>query len=50
MLKTYACDDNVVEGEIYLRVDYSVSCGTTLHRIFKIYAGFMILVSRPVFR
>ena len=46
VLKTYPCDDNVADGESYLRADYSISCGTSLHMFFKLYAGIMIMVSR----
>ena len=45
--KTFACDDEVVGGESYLRADYSVSCETGLHVFFQVYAGLMILVSTP---
>lgn len=45
VFKTFACDDDVVIGESYLRADYSISCNTRVHTFFKIYAGFMILVS-----
>ena len=48
VFKTFACDEEVVEGESYLRADYSISCKTSLHIFFKVYAGFMILVSMPV--
>lgn len=42
--KTFPCDHDAVEGESYLRADYSLSCNTTKHSYFKIYAGFMIVV------
>ncbi|CAM9899962.1 unnamed protein product, partial [Laminaria digitata] len=42
--KTFACDEEVVDGESYLRADYSISCTTSLHMLFKVYAGIMILV------
>lgn len=45
VFKTFACDDDIVVGESYLRADYSISCNTRLHTSFKIYAGLMILVS-----
>ncbi|CAM9298466.1 unnamed protein product [Laminaria digitata] len=44
VLKTFACDDNVVEGESYLRADYNISCKSPLHAGFMLYAGLMILV------
>lgn len=47
VFKTFACDDKVVEGENYLRADYSISCDTDLHLFFKVYSGLMIAVSRP---
>lgn len=43
--KTFPCDKDAVEGESYLRADYSLSCDTTKHTYYKIYAGFCILVS-----
>lgn len=46
VFETFACDQDPVEGESYLRADYSLSCDTYLHMWFKIYAGLMILVSR----
>ena len=46
VFKTYACDENVVDGKNYLRADYSISCETSLHMFVKVYAGLMILVSR----
>ncbi|CAM9826802.1 unnamed protein product, partial [Laminaria digitata] len=42
--KTFACDEEVVDGKSYLRADYSISCTTSLHMMFKAYAGIMILV------
>ncbi|CAN0574173.1 unnamed protein product [Laminaria digitata] len=45
--KTFACDEDVVEGESYLRADYSISCETSAHVFFQVYAGLMILVSGP---
>ena len=44
--KTFACDDEVVDGESYLRADYSISCKTSLHMLFQVYAGLMILVRK----
>lgn len=43
---TFSCDDNVVEGESYLRADFSISCTSRMHTFFRIYAGLMILVSK----
>ncbi|CAN0588461.1 unnamed protein product, partial [Laminaria digitata] len=42
--KTLSCDDQVVKGESYLRADYSISCKTSLHTFFEVYAWLMILV------
>ncbi|CAN0314298.1 unnamed protein product, partial [Laminaria digitata] len=39
---TFSCDDNVVEGESYLRADFSISCQSRMHTFFEIYAGLMI--------
>lgn len=43
--KTFPCDDEVVEGESYLRADYSLSCNAKIHTYFRVYAGIMIVVS-----
>ena len=48
--KTFACDEDAVHGESYLRADYSLSCETGVHMFFQVYAGLMILVSRPAGR
>ncbi|CAN0013701.1 unnamed protein product [Ectocarpus sp. 6 AP-2014] len=42
--KTFACDDEAVEGESYLRADYSIQCHTDKHGWYKVYAGVMIMV------
>ncbi|CAM9941933.1 unnamed protein product, partial [Ectocarpus sp. 12 AP-2014] len=42
--KTFACDDEAVEGESYLRADYSIQCHTNKHGWYKIYAGVMIML------
>lgn len=44
VFKTFACDDQAVEGESYLRADYSLSCNTVTHTWYKVYAGVMIVV------
>ncbi|CAN0413267.1 unnamed protein product, partial [Laminaria digitata] len=44
VLKTFACDNDVMEGERYLRADYSISCNTHKHGHFRKYAGLMVLV------
>ena len=43
--KTFPCDDEVVEGESFLRADYSLSCNAPRHMYFRVYAGIMIVVS-----
>lgn len=50
VFKTFACDDGVVHGHSYLRADYSLSCKSRTHRIFKIYAGLMMVVSKTLCR
>lgn len=45
VFKTFACDYDVVEGESYLRADYSLSCKSDVHKLFRVYAIIMILVS-----
>ena len=50
VLKTFACDDGVVDGQSYLRADYSISCRTDLHVWFQVYAAIMILVSSQISR
>ncbi|CAM9831277.1 unnamed protein product [Scytosiphon promiscuus] len=42
--ETFACDDEAVEGESYLRADYRLTCYTTKHKWYMVYAGVMILV------
>lgn len=49
VFKTFACDEDIVVGESFLRADYSISCNTSLHTFFEIYAGLMILVRRLAF-
>ncbi|CAM9217775.1 unnamed protein product, partial [Laminaria digitata] len=44
VFKTFACDEDAVTGESYLRADYSLSCRTDLHMFFQVYAGLMIAV------
>ena len=50
VFKTFVCDDDIVVGESFLRADYSISCNTSLHTFFKVYAGLMILVRRSAIR
>lgn len=44
VFKTFACDDEAVEGENFLRADYRLSCKSEKHTFFMTYAGIMILV------
>ena len=44
VFKIFGCDKNIVEGESYLRADYSISCKTNTHTYYRIYAGFMLMV------
>ena len=39
-----------MDGGSHLRADYSISCGTSLHMFFKVYAGLMVLVSKGLGR
>lgn len=45
VFETFDCDDVVGDGEAYLRADYSLSCRSDVHTVFKGYALLMILVS-----
>ena len=47
VVKTFPCDLEAVDGEEYLRADYSISCDSTTHKWFEAYAAIMILVSMP---
>lgn len=47
VFKTFSCDTEAVDGESFLRADYSISCKTTAHKWFKAYAGIMIVVRKP---
>eukprot|EP00903_Cladosiphon_okamuranus_P020452 g18772.t1 len=42
--KAFPCDDEVVEGESYLRADYSLSCKAQVHTYFRVYAAIMIVI------
>jgi len=44
-MKTFACDESAIKGESFLRADYSISCHSNKHRIYTVYAMFMVLVS-----
>ncbi|CAN0470475.1 unnamed protein product, partial [Laminaria digitata] len=41
--ETFSCDEEVGDGNSYLRADYSISCDANLHMFFKGYAILMIL-------
>lgn len=43
IFRTFACD-SLDDGNVYLRADYRISCTTVTHTVFKIYAGFMIVI------
>jgi hypothetical protein len=43
IFQTFACD-KIPNGGSYLRADYSVSCRTRKHTVYKVYSGVMILV------
>eukprot|EP00752_Nemacystus_decipiens_P008150 g7289.t1 len=44
VFQIFACDEEAVEGESYLRADYSLSCDAKRRMWYKVYAGVMILV------
>ena len=46
VFKTFACDEEAVEGKSFLRADYSLSCNTAEHTWYKVYAGVMIVVRK----
>lgn len=45
VFKTFVCDESAVEGKSYLREDYRLTCESSTHTYFMVYAGFMVLVS-----
>lgn len=45
VFKTFACDNDAVEGKSYLRADYNISCNTVTHTLYMVYAGIMVAVS-----
>lgn len=45
VFKTFACDEEAVEGESLLRADYKLSCNSDKHANFTMYAKVMVLVS-----
>lgn len=48
VFKTFACDESVVEGESYLRADYSLSCKSKVHQFYVVYSSVMLVVSKLV--
>ena len=42
IFQTFSCED--ILGNSYLRADYATKCGDHTHRVFKVYAGVMIIV------
>ncbi|CAN0122023.1 unnamed protein product [Ectocarpus sp. 6 AP-2014] len=43
VFKTFACDE-LEDGKNYLRTDYRIECDSSKHKVFQVYAGFMILL------
>ncbi|CAN0460501.1 unnamed protein product, partial [Ectocarpus sp. 12 AP-2014] len=43
LFKTFACDE-LEDGINYLRTDYRIECDSSKHKVFQVYAGFMILL------
>ena len=43
-LQTFACDTLEELGTTFLRADYSLECYTPEHKLYRAYAGIMILV------
>ncbi len=43
--RTFPCDSEAVEGESFLRADFSLSCDSQKHKFYRVYAGIMIVVS-----
>lgn len=48
IFQTFSCDTVVIEGQNLLRADYRLSCDTTTHFWFEVYAGVMVVVSAHV--
>jgi hypothetical protein len=42
VFQTFACDSTAGLGGSYLRADYSISCGTRAHTLYRVYAAFMV--------
>ncbi|CAM9655567.1 unnamed protein product [Ectocarpus fasciculatus] len=43
LFKAFACDE-LDGGKNYLRTDYRIECDSSKHKLFQLYAGFMILL------
>jgi hypothetical protein len=47
VFQAFACDtidDSAAHKTSYLRADYSIQCGTTKHTLYRVYAGFMVII------
>jgi hypothetical protein len=47
VFQTFACDtidDSATHKTSYLRADYSIQCGTAKHTLYRVYAGFMVII------
>jgi hypothetical protein len=47
VFQTFACDsvdDSAISMTSYLRADYSIQCGTATHTLYRVYAGFMVII------
>ncbi|CAN0419853.1 unnamed protein product [Pylaiella littoralis] len=44
VFKTFACDDDAVEGQSFLRADFRLSCNSDTHVWYEVYAGIMMAV------
>lgn len=43
IFQTFECDQ-LDDGRSYLRADYSLTCSTSLHEFYRVYAGLMVMV------
>jgi hypothetical protein len=47
VFQTFACDTidaSATHKTSYLRADYSIQCGTAKHTLYRVYAGFMVII------
>jgi nitrate reductase NapE component len=44
IFQTFACDYLEGNGQKWLRADYSISCTSTVHKAYQVYAALMVLV------